>query len=480
MMTRLVFLRIDGPSDDSNRLDTSLFGIADISRVSDQTPALLNPHLLGLTVPMVGSMSDAWKDIRMSEGTYLARVKLPNGHLFTETISVPHGEDDLYIVLGESWDNSSSAIHERDEPRTIDPVDWEDTREVRNRQLSDGTNHFLPYETPTPNTWTPRIVETIVHPSRVRELLATSATHDGIWELLLAYLGNDGYIEQPVYWESSTEDSASFAWSINSKLRERTSNSPAGKNSEFLNRRYTVIFRGRITIVACLPHKWQTVKEVIGEYARFPTYARITATSQWPPSATRPISVSLTVSDPQIQSILGFLQEGDLSAARIIVDQCIDYLRDKFQNEYAAAAAGYILVMSPAGQQRSSPWEEWIGNLGHFFGNLPDGDILHATLLLQRGPELADSYRSHRYFPESIAERQQLAVELTLSSLGKGLPVYRQGLRLLASNLRILLDSDLMSDVKFALDRAYTFVTWLSMRVNPREAFTVVEIMNEE
>lgn len=481
MMTRQILLRIDGPSDDNNRLDTSLFGIADLSLVSDY-PLPLNPRLLGLAIPMVSSASDAWKAIPMEEGTYLARVKLPNGQLFTETISVPYGDDDFHIVLGESFETRARMISERDEAGYADPMSRQYETETRSEQLSDGSLRLFQAGRTVANTWTPGIIESIVDPSAVRRLLEQSHPTDRMRELLFAYLGDDRHVSRKLDWKYSTFDSASFTWAINSPIldSDQSSRFARARDSGLFSRRYVTINGERGELLACLPHKWHTVSEYIGDYDRFPVQARVTARSTPTPIATRAISFGLTISDPQIQSILGFLQEGDLSAARIIVDQCIRILREKFQNEYAAAAAGYILVMSPEEQQRASPWEEWIGNLGYYFGHLPDGDILHATLLLQRGSELAASYQEHRYFPNSVEARLNLATDLTFSSLGKGLPIYRQGLRLLASNLRILLDAHPKRDLKITLKRAYAFVTWLSMRVNPREAFTVVDITNDE
>jgi hypothetical protein len=191
----------------------------------------------------------------------------------------------------------------------------------------------------------------------------------------------------------------------------------------------------------------------------------------------RPLKVSVEVKNVKFNALLQFMKGGDLGAAVQVIKSSVEMLYAKFDNPFAAAAAGYVLIQA-APETLRVPWPEWIGNLGRYFQSLPDGGILHATLLLQRGDtnygnEWSPSEDFDRYFPGDEAERYKLAARLVLDSLGKGPPLFRAGLSLLASNILILRSVRLPEETKRALDETEKLVTWLSMRVDPVEPFSV-------
>jgi len=189
-----------------------------------------------------------------------------------------------------------------------------------------------------------------------------------------------------------------------------------------------------------------------------------------------PLRATIEIDDPKVNSLLQYINTGDLRSAFDLIQDSVELLYAKFNNPYAAAAAGYVLVFA-APRTLRVPWHEWIGNLGRYFENIPDGDILHATLLLQRGDvetpiyDFSDDYE--RYFPEGVEERVLLAAKLTLKAVHKGPPLFRSGLTLLASNLNILTAARLPDYYKVPVSEAAKVVTWLSMAVDPREPFTV-------
>lgn len=185
-------------------------------------------------------------------------------------------------------------------------------------------------------------------------------------------------------------------------------------------------------------------------------------------------SLAVDVGDSDIQSLLGFIRQGDLEAALVILEDCLSFLASKQENPYAAAAAGYVLLNVPRGRIEL-PWQTWIGNLGRWYVNLPDGQIQHASLLLQSdSEELGLQRQLPSYFPHTQREKIQLAQQLLTESLKRGLPVYRAGLRLLTSNLRILLNSEYADQASAA--RLYELCSWFLMRVDPKEPFTVIEV----
>ncbi|WP_211841914.1 hypothetical protein [Massilia eburnea] len=191
-------------------------------------------------------------------------------------------------------------------------------------------------------------------------------------------------------------------------------------------------------------------------------------------------SITIEVENPAYNSLLQFLRQNDLRAAVRVLDSAEELLYAKADDPVAAAAAGYALLNAPPNAIRV-PWHYWIGNLGAYFDYVPDGRILHATLLLQR----SDVYGEKRgnfdsYFPDDLSERLLKAASLIESSLEMGPPMFRMGLGLTASNIGILLESDLPKDVLAKMRRADKLVTALRRRVNPLEPFCVFHLENDD
>lgn len=185
-------------------------------------------------------------------------------------------------------------------------------------------------------------------------------------------------------------------------------------------------------------------------------------------------AINIAVDDPEIQSVIDFLQQKDLNAAMTVLERSVDILMHKLENPYAAAAAGYVLVQAPD-SRIPNHWYEWIGNLGQRFKDLPDGLILHATLLLQRalsGPRLP-----HQFFPDRANERIQLAADLILRALQRGLPLYRSGFSHLATDLNILEGrEELSKKTQRSIAQASRMVHAMRLRLDATQPFTVIDI----
>lgn len=196
------------------------------------------------------------------------------------------------------------------------------------------------------------------------------------------------------------------------------------------------------------------------------------------PDAQRPVRLTVEVTELKFNSMLQFMKGSDIGSALSVAESSLSILYAKFDNPLAAVAAGYVLIQAPP-KTIKVPWGEWIGNLGRHFPNLPDGKILHATLLLQRGDTQSpyQHYEGHsEYFPLDPKDRNALAAELVLDSLAQGPPVFRAGLALLATNLRILASVNFPEQMQLRLQATEALVTWLGMRVDPREPFAIFQI----
>ncbi len=130
-------------------------------------------------------------------------------------------------------------------------------------------------------------------------------------------------------------------------------------------------------------------------------------------------SVRLTTGEPMADTIMNYLQRGDLYSAGSMADwveEAEAMLMDKRQDAYAAAVGAYLLL-----RLRQFPrLHDWAKNLANWFSFLPDGCVIWAWQMIhQKGP--ASEIRKY-----------------LLQAAARGLPVYTEGLRLLMDGLRLL------------------------------------------
>lgn len=133
------------------------------------------------------------------------------------------------------------------------------------------------------------------------------------------------------------------------------------------------------------------------------------------------LSVRLASNEPTADTILGYLQRGDLYSAEAMVqwvEEAEGLLEDKRSDPYAAAVGGYLLLRL----QRFDAMHDWCRNLADWFPFLPDGCAIWASqLIAQRRPGSEADIR--RYL---------------LQAASRGLPVFTEGLRLLLDGLRLI------------------------------------------
>lgn len=219
--------------------------------------------------------------------------------------------------------------------------------------------------------------------------------------------------------------------------------------------------------IACIPRDWTVTRS--GREADM----RVVVSAQ--PTTPSRLHMKLAVHDPDVASVLGFLQTGDLDNAERLTRQSIDYLDQKFHNPYAAAASAYVLVHSRDADQ-SPPWQGWVNKLARQFPGIPDGAILQATLLLQRGEQgtlLEQGTRGSADWRRAFTTCRQLV----LQAICGGPPVFKLGIKLLAENIDILrnLERELGEPTE-ELTRASELARWMLLRVDTSQSFTVFRI----
>jgi hypothetical protein len=133
-------------------------------------------------------------------------------------------------------------------------------------------------------------------------------------------------------------------------------------------------------------------------------------------------SVRLSTTEPAADTIVGYLQRGDLYSAESMtewIDEARDILLYKRSDPYAAAVGAYLLLRL----KQFSHLHDWARNLADWFDFLPDGCVIWAWQLIHQAPSNREEI--YNYFSKAIQ---------------RGLPIYSEGLRLLIDGLRLLGD----------------------------------------
>ncbi|AVG16042.1 hypothetical protein CFN79_09355 [Chromobacterium vaccinii] len=184
----------------------------------------------------------------------------------------------------------------------------------------------------------------------------------------------------------------------------------------------------------------------------------------------------LEVDDPDFGGLIEFLQQGDLNGSVQIMRTALDILYEKWLNPYAAAVAGYVLVQAgPRMGFLDEHWTQWLLNLASRYTGLPDGAILFTTLLLQ-SPAGRDLNLHYEGGPKNPF---RTPLGSALEAMRRGPPLFRYGLKLMATNLAILQDEAINNgDVADEISAATRYVRELSLRVDPNQPFSIFDVAN--
>jgi len=130
--------------------------------------------------------------------------------------------------------------------------------------------------------------------------------------------------------------------------------------------------------------------------------------------------VRMQSDQPAQDTILNYLRLGKMDAAQGMLPWAPtseQLLSDKRSDPYAAAVGAYLLLRL----QHFELLHDWPRNLADWMEFLPDGCVIWATQLMRQKPESVDEIRTY-----------------LLRAVGRGLPVFTEGLRLLLDGLVLL------------------------------------------
>jgi len=186
------------------------------------------------------------------------------------------------------------------------------------------------------------------------------------------------------------------------------------------------------------------------------------------PSIPSARELRVSVVDAESSALLSYLGASRMvEAAAAFKDDNFGYrvlqdIKDKRRNPLKAAAAAYVGLSLPVGDERRDRWSPWLQNLMRWFPAVPDGAILHARDLMERA---------------RTEQQMARALEAFTQAYRRGPPVFSVGVRHLLDGLaffasRASENQDFDGDIL----KMYHSVSTFSLLVDPDQAFTVLRL----
>lgn len=221
---------------------------------------------------------------------------------------------------------------------------------------------------------------------------------------------------------------------------------------EGINRRYLVQRSPEGAQLISLPTPWMTPDgqadvELLVKMHRIP----------------EALDYSMTISDPMINSALGYINNGAVHLAHRLIglELAQRMLFEKISYPFSATIGGYILVLGRDTEHyraQSQNWKSWVRNLDDWFEWLPDGAILNASMQLM----------------ERQAERNEAeAYKALMRAYSRGLPFFTFGLKYLIDGMRYFADRD-----EYDVEHCLTVLETIAERADPGVPFLSVQFSN--
>lgn len=167
-------------------------------------------------------------------------------------------------------------------------------------------------------------------------------------------------------------------------------------------------------------------------------------------------AVTSAVHDTLLSAIVGYLTQGSIQNARLVLQPARDMLYEKVANPLGAAAGAYTMVLCHL-DRSDTAWHHWVVNLRDHFAWLPDGAIALAKLRLN--------------FQTSDADVEE-ALDNALEAYRRGLPFYSMGLRCLLDVLTAFHDDEDFAHRHDEIRHCLTRVRAIARRTNFQQTFT--------
>jgi hypothetical protein len=178
-------------------------------------------------------------------------------------------------------------------------------------------------------------------------------------------------------------------------------------------------------------------------------------------------AIRMTLREPEFVALLGYLGAGRLTeAVAALGGPSLDahvtrLIRHKIGNPLAAAGAAYVGLATSGDEAARALWGPWLHNLMEWFPDLPDGAVLFARYMIDRGRSKADLMAAKRALKTAYR---------------RGVPLYAVGLPHLLNGLQLF--SDPGDDALFDAEakRMRDQVADIAALVDMTQPFTVLTI----
>ncbi|CAN7596686.1 hypothetical protein [Variovorax paradoxus] len=419
---------------------------------------------------------------RVPPGQYLVRLRVPTGQVLQKRVR----------VRDEGGDTALEFVPERTAARGVEHYEDGGERLVVEDQLGGRIPSSVDLSSGSADRerWTARLIEPGLVPAAlnylpglpVREVVNKRQDFMGVARLktrsrssafrqqegLSSYLvGDIDAVQATRLYGKPKELHAHWKYPLrNQSIIGRASDEGKGARYFALSYRATDDFYP--LQVACMPGRWMTQDG---------TLASVSASYHLREFGQRKYrALRLEVDDPDFGGLIDFLQQGDLSGSVSVVNQSLETLYAKWRNPYAAAVAGYVLLNAGLPQREGwMNWRQWVLNLASRYTGLPDGAILYSTLLLQGPARVSEGLQ----FMGPDYEPFRSPLDATLEAVRRGPPLFRYGLKLLATNLEILTaeaSATRITDNRRELQSAQRYIRELLLRVDPDQPFCVFDV----
>ncbi len=375
----------------------------------------------------------------LDEGSYLLQLMLPNGDMHTETFNIANDEDDpkIRVYIPHDGPHEWTSMHamagyfKHAKPPVLKTASHPQTGQPIRITIPSHSDFKLSFETGLrpQTTHLPRIASHSQRDFQLSnvdfEIPSASTNSSGknidhisniITEDLSAATAELRLGEAKKLANSTCEDDhlVSYRLCHSGVLNEiEQSEEQYFLQGDSLKRNYLSLMYTSGATLICLPTPWMV-----------PHYEADIDLLIDRNSVSGDINVSLTVGNPMINSILGYINMGAIHQATkfITLDRAQAMLFQKVSYPFTATLGGYLLVLglnSEKYQSDSESWKQWIHNLYNWFEWLPDGAILYSALhFLLRDKNVSD------------------AKGALLKAYDRGLPFFTFGLKLMMDGMR--------------------------------------------
>jgi len=176
----------------------------------------------------------------------------------------------------------------------------------------------------------------------------------------------------------------------------------------------------------------------------------------------------VSVVDGERSALLSYLGSSRMVEAAMAFDarqfgeQVLLEMEAKRRNPLAAAAAAYVGLTFPAGDERRDRWSPWLTNLMNWFPAIPDGAILCARDIIERA---------------RTEEHLKLALDALTIGFMRGPPYFSAGVRHLLDGLSLFTaKAERFGAPRETVQAMHAQVANFALLTDPNQTFTVLKL----